>query len=251
MNLIKTLILFIPFTIFCQTKKHIVDKVSNEICSELNKIENFDDITKSQAQNIMAKVFLANKTEWDNELDKIENSRNNGYNIFDNLLNHRLQLTCKKFKKVDNLIDSYLEKKPSKRKLYLKVKEFIISAELESNTNNLLSFFNESKRKADLTTKLKSLQSELLKHKKESGLYIMRSEYENNGSIFIINVFDYKTGNENVFIKMLFENEKDSFIDGLVFKNQTEIKLEKEKREKQNIDFVPPPPPPPPSKKKN
>jgi hypothetical protein len=45
MNLIKTLILFLPLTIACQTNQHIVDKVSYEICTELNKIENLDELT--------------------------------------------------------------------------------------------------------------------------------------------------------------------------------------------------------------
>jgi hypothetical protein len=245
MNLIKTLLLIFPLTIFCQTNEHIVDKVANEICIELNEVENFDELTKSQAQEIMAKVFLSNKTEWNNELDKIEKSRNNGYNIFDNLLNHRLQLTCEKFKIVDNLIDDYLKSKPNKRDLYLKVKEFILSAEIETNSNNLLSYFDKSKRETNLKTELKSLQTELFKYKKDSGLYIMWSEYENNGSIFIVNVFDYKTGNENVFIKIYFENENDSFIDGIVFKNKAEMELESKKREEQSIEFIPPPPPAP------
>ena len=104
MNLIKTIFLLLPLAISSQTNGHIVDKVSNEICNELNKIENIGELNKSQAKSIIAKVLLANKTEWNNELDKIENSRNNGYNIFDNLLSHRLQLTCEKFKIVDNLI---------------------------------------------------------------------------------------------------------------------------------------------------
>jgi hypothetical protein len=251
MNLIKILLLILPLTISCQTKEHIVDKVSNEICSELNKIENVDALTRNQAKSLIAKVILANKSEWNNELDKIENSRNNGYDIFDNLLNHRLQLTCEKFKIVDNLIDKNFEKKPNKRELYLKVKEFIISAELETSTNNLLSFFNKSKRETVLKTKLKSLQNELFKYKSTSGLYIIWSEYENNGSVFIVNVFDYKTGNENIFVKIIFENKIDNLIDGIIFKNKGEIELERKKREKENIDFIPPPPPPPPAKKKN
>ncbi|GAB1856198.1 hypothetical protein MHTCC0001_10330 [Flavobacteriaceae bacterium MHTCC 0001] len=248
MNLIKVFVLLLPFTILSQTKKHIVDKISDEICNELNSVDNFNEITKNQAQVIMAKVFLANKIEWDNELDKIENSRNNGHNIFDNLLNHRLQLNCVKFRIVDNLLDNHLEKRPVKRNLYLKVKEFIISAETESKTSNLLSFFSESNRDITLKTKLKSLQKELSECKTNSGLYIMWSEYENDGSVFVVNVFDYKTGNENVFIKILFENEQDNLIDKIIFHNKKEIELEKEKREKQNINFIPPPPPPPSTK---
>lgn len=248
MSLIKVFILFLPFAVISQTQKHIVDKISDEICNELNRVDNFNEITKNQAQVIMAKVFLANKTEWDNELDKIENSRKNGHNIFDNLLNHRLQLNCVKFRAVDNLLDNHFKKTPVKRDLYLKVKEFIISAETDSNTSNLLSFFNESNRDIILKIKLKSLQKELFECKTNSGLYIIWSEYENDGSVFIVNVFDYKTGNENILIKILFENEQDNLIDQIMFHNKKEIQLEKEKREKQNIDFIPPPPPPPPTK---
>jgi len=251
MNLMRFLILCLPLTLFCQTHNPIAEKVSHQICSELNEIENISDLTKSEAQDILAKVFLAHRTEWNTELDKIENSRNNGYTIFDNLLNHRLNLTCEKFKIIDHLFDNYLEKTPSKRKLYLNVKDFILSAELETDTNKLLPFFSESPKNSNLTATLQSLQSELSNYKKNSGLHIMWSEYKNNGSVFIVTISDYVTGNENVLIKIIFENENDPLIDGIVFKTKAEIELERKDREKQNIDFIPPPPHPPTIKKKN
>jgi hypothetical protein len=251
MNLIKILIFCLPLTIYCQTHNHIVEKVSHQICNELNEIENISELTKSQAQNILAKVFFANRTEWNTELDNIEHSRNNGYNIFDNLLNHRLNLTCPKFKIIDYLFDNYLEKTPSKRALYLDVKDFIISAELETDTNKLLSYFSESPRNTNLTATLQSLQRELSNYKTNSGLHIMWSEYKNMGSVFIVTISEYQTGNENVLIKIIFENENDRLIDGIVFKNKAEIELERKEREKQTIDFIPPPPHPTSIKKKN
>jgi len=250
MKNLKYVLIFIPLFYSCKAHQvHIVDKISNEVCVELNKIENVDGLNEDEVKLIIGKVFIANKPEWDSELDKVENSRNNGHNIFDELLKHKLLLTCDKYRIISPLLDKSLIKNPKKRALYLKAKDFIILTELGKEINDLVLFFDKSKHTIEDRKHLKSLQKELLKAKNNSGIYIMWSENRESGLVFNINIFDYITGDEKVFVKILFKNKNDNLIDEIIFKNKNEIEKGRKKRESEDIDFISPLPPPPPPKK--
>ncbi|MFC2138128.1 hypothetical protein ACFLTE_08145 [Bacteroidota bacterium] len=234
------LTLLIPIT-FCQDNTEVVDKITKEICNDLNEVESIDSLTDYGAKLIIGKAILKHNEEWDRELDKIENSRGAGKTVFDYLLNHRLQQNCDKFISVDNKLDKYLIDNVDFRKLYLSVKDFVITAEIENEVETLVKFFNSDIDKEELNKKLQFLKDELDQYKRLSGLYIIKTNDQLN---FHVNVFDYKTGDENVAIMIVFNDLSDSLIDDWNFKTKQEIEAERAQEEDDFDDFPLPPPAP-------
>lgn len=233
--------LIFSLTIYSQDNTIVVDKVATKICNDLKTVENIDSLSDYEAKIIIGRAILEYKNDWENELDKIENSRNAGQTVFDYLLNHRLQQECDNFKAIDNKLDNYLTNNSDFRGLYLTVKDLVLSAESDIETEILTNFFDPELDKSELIERLEHLKKVLNLHKRLSGLYIMKRD---NLLYFYVNVFDYKTGDENVAIMISFDDLDDNLIDEWDFKTKEELEAERQVEEDYDeMEIVPITPP--------
>lgn len=245
--LIITLFLTVFYSLtYSQDNTEVIDKISQEICASLDSIDNIEGLSETEAKQIIRLAILRNKLEWDSELDKIENSRRAGQTIFDYLLNHRLQQDCEKFRQVDNILDKYQIDNEKYRELYLTVKDFILKAESGESSKELVEYFDTKLHDSYTTSKLDLLKAEFETYKRLSGLYIMKRD---DHLYFYVNVFNYKNGDENVAVMILFNDLKDNLIDEWEFKTKDEIEAERKKQEEEFENIPPPPPPPSPGQK--
>ena len=233
-----------PILSFGQTSHEIVNKVQKEICAKFNSYDDFEKISIQEKAQAISQVLNENEREWNSELDKIENSRNNGYTIFDELLIHQLELNCPKFNDFYPSLNNYLVDNSTKRNQYLKARRFVISLETNSNIQESLKFLNPKINDDSLRQKLISLQKELKKFNNNSILHFLWSE-SLDGSVIVANNQNYRNGDTNVLIKIFFEDNDDNLIDGIVFKNKTEVEKDRKLRESDLPSNIPPPPPPP------
>ncbi len=222
----------------------LVNKVANEICYELNTVENVSDLSELEVQVLIGNVLTKYDEEWSDELERVGNPNNTKQSKLDFLLSNMLQQDCEKYQIVDNVLDkSYLESQKF-RNLYLNVKAFVISAETNVGVDSLLSFFG-NRSGTDLKQKLKTVQAELQKYKRNSGIYIMKRE---RGLIFNVNVFDYESGDGNFELRFQFKDTDDNLIDDWIYFTKeelraTELEAENDLQEMEITPIAPPLPP--------
>lgn len=233
---------------YSQNETKPVDKVVSEVCTSLDNIADLENLSNEDITQIVRNAIDENRLEWENGLDAIPDSRRNGEDVFTHLLNHRLILDCEKFRTVDYKYDQKFSYNVDLRKLYLATKKFLTSIETETDHEALSGYFSSSIDQIKLYEELKDLKSELENYKHFSSVFIMKPD----GWLgFHINIYDYKAGDENAIIMILFEDTTDLLIDEWMYKTKEEIAMERSKQEDVYIDFknIPPPPPPPPGSK--
>lgn len=217
---------FLSFSCHSQNDPWMIDQVTYEVCSQLEDYDELAQITNEQLKEIFCGTINKYQHKWDKQLQDFPNSQDENvrYSYYCQIIEHKLSLDCEKFRLADPIIDKTVKDNEMLRKLYLQVKEFVITAENSADIGLLPAYFNPLINQVKLKEDLGKLVAELRIYKKNSSVNITISPEELK---FLINFYNYKNGNDNLMMIINFNDDSDMLIDHWTIKTKEELALER------------------------
>jgi len=211
----------------------VIDKVSAEICTQLQQFESLQSIDKAILNKLYYGTINKYKTTWNKQLENFPNSQDQRArdSYYYQTINHRLLISCTQFQEVDGKIDKTLSGNPLMRSFYLQVKEFTISAENNPGSEGLQKYFSKAVEVEQLNADLQQLKAAIDQYKHLSNLNIV-----NSGNRFFISLYDYQTGIDYVNINLVFQDLTDLLVDNWNFKLKDELEKERMEFEKAELE---------------
>ncbi|MFK7771404.1 MAG: nuclear transport factor 2 family protein [Saprospiraceae bacterium] len=244
-----TILIFIIQASFIFGQLPIMDKISNEICDSLSKLnEPLEDLSLESYKNIQREIILSNYLDWKKEIATFKKTTNQEEWVYDSYYQHILQLKCKEFRVINTNFDNYLveERHANIRPIYLKSKEFVFLLEQNATYEKLEKYLSLELKNSTIKALLQLSQKEIDKYKWTSTLSNIHTS--ENGNTFRVRYSDYTNRETKFQIDISFKDKKDLQIDKLEIKLDQQLKEELKRRiefnkkiESGELELPPPP----------